>query len=59
MDNTITKSKNEKPKYTQAVSCHLKKKKKKKKRKERAGHACSCAPEVSMLPRAWFWLLLC
>ena len=59
MDNTITKSKNEKPKYTQAMSCHLKKKKKKKKRKERAGHACSCAPEVSMLPRAWFWLLLC
>ena len=31
MDNTITKSKNEKPKYTPAVSCHLKKKKKKRK----------------------------
>ena len=30
MDNTITKSKNEKPKYTQAVSCHLKKEKKRK-----------------------------
>ena len=34
MDNTITKPKNEKPKYTQAVSCHLKKKKRKRKEKK-------------------------